>query len=418
MTMKPVAVPAGPPPRSAWKLGLPLVVGAILAAIWLHTTFGGDDTNYEDFALGENTRAVYADYQGDLIHGQDHTNVDKVLAGWQHRGQRPVGLMLGNSQIHGINQYAPGQENVPPLLFKRFQPRDIDVLTFTQPSASLQEHYVVFEYLRQRFPLRFLVLPTVFINQRNINIRDSVAASLRDEATRAALEETAVGRHLVALHGGEVESESADEADANLAGVRETTAERSERALNTWLDERWSLWRARPQERGYVVTELSRIRNTLLGISGESKRGIVPAAYEANLEALAAILTSARKHGIAVLVYIAPIRRDIAPPYFADEYDKFCQDVERITAEHQAHFANYDGLVPDKFYGTHDSMVFGQRVQPDFFHFQAAAHAILAQAIGDRIEQDLLKQPQPASDTRSEHLEPDPQAPSPRASGP
>ncbi|MBX9788280.1 MAG: hypothetical protein K2Y37_05150 [Pirellulales bacterium] len=416
MTMKPVAVPDGPPPRSAWTLGMPLVAGAVLAAFWLHSTFGSDETNYEDFALGENTLAVYADYQGDLIHGQDHTNVDKVLAGWKRRGERPVGLMLGNSQIHGINQYAPGQENVPPLLFKRCLPRGMDVLTFTQPSASLQEHYILFEYLRQRFPLRFLVLPTVFINQRNIDIRASVAASLSDKETRAALEESAVGRHLVALHGAEVESEA--EADANLAGVRETTAERSERALNTWLDKRWSLWRARPQERGYVVTELSRVRNTLLGISGESKRGIVPAAYEANLEALAAILTSAHKHGIAVLVYITPIRRDIEPPYFADEYDKFCQDVEHVAAEHHAYFANYGGLVPDKFYGTHDSMVFGQRVQPDFFHFQAEAHTILAQAIGDRIEQDLLKQPQPASDSASQHLEPDPHSPSRLPAGP
>ena len=36
------------------------------------------------------------------------------------------------------------------------------IITFSQPNANLQEHYVLFEYLRHRLPVRTLILPLVF----------------------------------------------------------------------------------------------------------------------------------------------------------------------------------------------------------------------------------------------------------------
>jgi lysophospholipase L1-like esterase len=376
----------------------PVIIGAILAGYALHATFGGTRTKFEDLGLGINTVNHLGTYEGEPIHGRDAREatyqpgdpptIQQVVASWKRRGEPPAAISLGNSQLHGINQYKDGQENAAEMLFKRLKPRGIEVLTFTQPSASLQEHYVLFEYLLPQLHPKFLILPVVFINQRSSEVRENIAVCLSDPATRDALEQTEVGRRILERFapGGE-------EAPGNeTAALDKTTQEVAENFLTDWLKEHWSLWALRPEARGHILDLMIRTRNTALGISGQSKRHMIRGAYEANIEALAAILASARAHDVRVLVYIAPIRHDAEPPYIAEEYDACRRQVQEVAEEHGAVFADLDDAVPSEYYGVHNSRVFGRESQPDFFHFQEEAHRRLAAALGDLVETHILTQ--------------------------
>jgi hypothetical protein len=376
----------------------PLAIGAVIAAYMLHSAFGGTRTKFEDLGLGVNTANHLGTYEGEPIHGRDAreatyqpgdpATVQQVIAAWKRRGEPPVGIFLGNSQIHGINQYREGQENAAEMLFKRLKPRGIEVLTFTQPSASLQEHYVLFEYLLPRLHPKFLILPVVFINQRAFDVRENIAVCLTDPQTRQGLEQTTVGRRLLDRF-----TPSDDQSSSNETGaLTKTTQEVAENLLTDWLKEHWSLWALRPEARGQIFDLAIRCRNKALGISGQSKRHMIQGAYNANIEALTAILESARAHDVRVLVYIAPIRHDAEPPYIAEEYDACRQQVQKLAEENGAVFADLDDAVPSEYYGVHNSRVFGRKSQPDFFHFQEEAHRRLAAALGDLVESRILTQ--------------------------
>ncbi|MBI2824171.1 MAG: hypothetical protein HYX69_05745 [Planctomycetia bacterium] len=383
-------------PDRGWLAIVPLVAGALLAGYMLHAAFGGQRTSFEDLGLGINTANHLGTFEGEPIHGRDARkdkqepgdppNVEQVMAAWKRRGAQPVGLFLGNSQIHGINQYKEGQENAAEMLFKRLRPRGVDLLTFTQPSASLQEHYILFEYLLARLHPKFLILPVVFMNQRAFDVRDGIAVCVQDPETRQALAQTEIGRRLVARFGAAPD----ESADKDMAALEKTTQEVTEKALTDWLSRHWTLWELRPEARGQIADALIRGRNTVLGISGQSKRHMIKGAYDANMEALAAILESARQHDVQVLVYIAPIRHDAEPPYIASEYDACRKQVRELAEKYGAAFADLDEAVPSELYGVHSSRVFGRESQPDFFHFQEGAHRRLADALGELIENRIL----------------------------
>jgi hypothetical protein len=375
-------------PRSGLVSIAPLAIGAVIAAYVLHAAFGGERTNFADLDLGINTATFYAQHDGDPIHANDFTNAEAVIDGWRRRGARPVGLFLGNSQIHGINQYQPGQENAAAMLFQRFAPQGIDILTFTQASANLKEHYILFEYLLPRLQPKFLILPVVFINQRSFDVRSGVAMCLQDPQTREALEQSDVGRRLLDRYG-DLPTEAFDQ---DSGALRETTQERTEKVLNHWLDEHSPLWALRPEARGRIASDLIRARNTILGISGQSKRHMIKGAFNENVEALTAMLQSAKAHGVQVLLYIAPIRHDIDPPYIPAEYDQFRKQMQELAQEYNVVFADLGDTVPAEYYGVHNARAFGKSSQPDFFHFQEAAHRRLADALAELIDNKILNE--------------------------
>ena len=155
-----------------------------------------------------------------------------------------VAVWLGNSQVHAINHFKPGQENGPPILFRKLRKKGVDLVTLSQPNANLQEHYLLFEHLRSRLSFDCLILSVVFDDTRNDGIRHLFLPIFDDERTVASLKLTESGRDLLQRR-----HESAD-ADDNLAGLSETLQRRSERFLSNWLESNSRIWRLRPQARG------------------------------------------------------------------------------------------------------------------------------------------------------------------------
>lgn len=372
--------PDGDAPRSALLEGAALAVGALLALWGLQAAFGEQQVAFDQLALGEGTES-FARVDGDLIHCRDLDNAEECLSGLARRGSRPVVLWFGNSQLHVLNQYEAGQETSTATLHRRFAAEGLDFLTFSQPNANLQEHLVLYTWLTERLPVRALVLPIVFDDCRETGMRKSMTRAFRDPAVVARLEATPTGAAIVASHHAQP--------DEDLAALSGTIQARSEAALVGWLDRHWALWAQRPQVRGTLFTDLFRLRNAVFGITSVSTRRMIPGRLTMNLDAARALLEDARARGIATVVYVAPLRGDVPPPYVAAEYAGFRRDVARLAAETGARFADLDALVPPESWGTTQASGFAAESEIDFMHFRTEGHVLLADAVG-RLLRDAL----------------------------
>ena len=98
-----------------------------------------------------------------------------------------------------------------------------------------------------------------------------------------------------------------------------------------------------------------------------------------NLEAMKAIIESARKANIEVLTYIAPLRNDVPIPYDNNEYAVFKQEVAAITRDAGGTLVNLEELVPNQNWGTKASTGLAGGAEVDFMHFQSEGHERLGQ---------------------------------------
>jgi hypothetical protein len=367
-----------PPPREGVRDLLMLLVAGLLAALLLYVLFHGKVTRFEDLGLGAETSSVFAQLDGDPIHCHDMTDVAACLAGFERRGAGAAALWLGNSQLHGVNQYALGQETASARLAARLRPVGIDLLTLSQPNANLIEHLVLYGYLRERLPLRLLLLPAVFDDVRDANVRASVASALADPATRDFLAESEVGRSILATNQST--------ADPDLAALDQTVQERTEEFLNAWMDRHVELWDLRPEVRGTLGVWVRQLRNSIFGITPQSKRRLIEGSYATNLAAAEILLADARARGVRVIFYVAPLRSDVELPYVAAEYARFKQDVSGLAERHGAEYLDLDQVVPAELFGMTAARTLGAAMEVDFMHFQAGGHAILADQLARALD--------------------------------
>ncbi len=354
-----------------------LFLGGLISLSLLGEYFIGKKTNFEDAAtFGAKTTSVFAKVNGDLIHCSDSRDSSACLDGAEKRKAEHSVLWLGNSQVHAVNQLQRGETNAVPTLFDALKQQNLDLLTYSQPNANLQEHYVLFEYLRSRLPLQILILPIVFDDLRELSLRDEIATFARDEATALALSKTSIGRRLVESNVSVVIK------DQDTAGITDTIQERVERSLNLWLENNIPLWQARPEIRGQLIYGfLYNLRNTLFGIKPTSKRKMIIGRYRDNLAALEAILETTKLNGIGVVLYVVPFRGGVEHPYVESEYTQFKLDAEELAGQFDAVFANLESLVPEEFWGVKGSTAVDGDTELDFMHFQASGHQLLAKRL-------------------------------------
>lgn len=358
-----------------------MFVGGCIAIAYLSVNFSGKKTDFEDAAaFGAATSSVMASVEGHRIHCGDSRDAAECIAGAKARNAERSVLWLGNSQVHAVNQLREGETNAAPLLFTRLRSSGLDLVTFSQPNANLQEHYVLFEYLRQQLPLQALILPAVFDDTREDGLRKGVADFLTNPPAALALSRTEVGQKIL-----RATKTTPSDGESDTAGISHTLQERVERSLNAWLGEHSNLWASRQEIRGRVLLNLYLLRNTLLGIHPTSKRKVIRGRYMDNMAALEAILASAARQGITVLLYIVPLRTDVDIPYVDGEYRHFKADVRTLAERHGATFANLEDLVPAELWGSKEATSAGGGQELDFMHFQAGGHTLLAARLAELV---------------------------------
>jgi hypothetical protein len=368
-----------------------LLIGSAAALTALSFYFVPEETNFEASAtLGTESTPIFGSANGFPIHCSGSRDAEGCLAGQKLRGAKQAALWLGNSQVHEVNQWQPGETNASPLLFDSLGRHGLDLLTFSLGNASLKEHYVMFEHLRQRMPLKVLILPVVFDDTREDGLRPDVADFVRDPATAQALSETVIGKRLVATAQSGAKRELVSTAD-DTGAITGTLQEQAEKSLDGWLRECSRLWQLRPEIRGWLFIGLYRMRNFVFGITPGSTRKVIPGRYRDNLAALQAILDRSRREHIRVVMYIVPLRGGVKIPYDPAEYTAFKSEMETLAQQYSASFKNLEQLIPDDFWGTKASTSLSEEQELDFMHFRYSGHSLLAQALHALVVQALAK---------------------------
>jgi hypothetical protein len=231
-------------------------------------------------------------------------------------------------------------------------------------------------------------LPVVFDDFRESGIRADIVLAVADHGVRQILEKSRFGQELIA------ETNVVSAKDGDFAGIASTFQERSERVLAGWLERSWSLWAARTEARGQISVFLHNLRNTVLGISPTSKRRMIVGRFSKNWAALQAIISLAESEEIKVIVYVPPLRRDVAIPYDEGQYAEFKR---RLSAEFDQRngviVADLEAMVENSLWGTKQATTIGGEPEYDFMHFRGEGHRALADAMFKLVDRYIRGKP-------------------------
>ena len=353
-----------------------LITSLIISFLFIHLFFGkSENTKFEELALGTETSSFLFSNDGHPIHITVLDSLDKFLAGWKLRGNKDIILWLGNSQLHGINQLKLGDNTAPGYFYKSLKNTTTDLLAFSIPNANLQEHYLLFEYLKSILPVREVILGICFDDLRETSVRYDLVEITKESNLIKVLSNTGTGHKILNKNSQQI-SESDD-----LAALNETVQEYTESRLNNWLNQNIDLWNSRPEIRGQIFNQLYLLRNNAFNIKPSSVRKMIKSRYHDNILALEDIYTTANTSKIKTYSYILPIRNDVALPYDLNEYQNFKETLDSLNNSTDNVLYNLENIVPANFWGTKDATTLGGEKEIDFMHFQAAGHKILADSL-------------------------------------
>ena len=348
----------------------------------------------DEAALGPDNRSVAASVAGVRVNAWQADEFDAVWGGpaaapAADRGH-PAAMILGNSQLFSVNQPVSGDEPVPEAATKA---AGFPVIGISLPNANLQEHLLVFAWALARRRPDVVALGVFYDDLREDGIRPGLDV-LDSPRCRELLGRSASGRAVI----GDVEKHIA-ERETSRTDLQGTTAasqslqERVESFLEKWLHDRWYLWRNRDDMMAALqVKHLRALRNWVFRIDSRTVRPMISSRYEKNMAALDAIMGLARDEGVCLLVYVPPLRDDVAPPYDAAAYAAWQAELAAACRRRGVEFADFGPLVPAEHWGTRGGSI-------DFMHFRAAGHRLLAGAIVDRLGLGTGKE-SPCSSTR------------------
>lgn len=357
---------------------LSTLIGIFLGIFLLNYFFSDNkkQIRLDELALGKDNKTVFANFEGKRIHCGDTSDLNLCLKGYKNSNvELPVTLWLGNSQLHAINQYHEGDQTAALLLHKDLKKFDIYTLTFSQANANLQEHYLLLAYLLEHFPIQTLVLPVVFDDLREDDIRQTIEDVLTNQFVINRIKDTNTGKNLISKFNNKVLTQSVTD------WKEESSQDYFENSLDKSLNKFWLIWSKREDLRGSLFAKLYIFRNYIFGITPSTTRKMIPGRYAKNISAFKDILKLSLKNKLEVLVYIPPIRNDIKIPYNFDDYKNFKIEIENITKKNNFRFISLENIVPTEFWGEKGSTNLKKEKEVDFMHFQSNGHRLLAQSL-------------------------------------
>ncbi len=178
-----------------WQLSIPLFLGLLIATAIFIYLIPDNKTDFEQYALQNDTVSVFSRINGIHVHCNCVEDKEPCINGYLNNAiNNNLFLYLGNSQLHAINQYKDGDESAPLILHgKMNQSSSGYLVTYSQPDANLHEHYLLFEYLQFKMPIKSLILPIVYDDMRETGVRHNFAKIIDDKKTRSQLSLTDIG---------------------------------------------------------------------------------------------------------------------------------------------------------------------------------------------------------------------------------
>ena len=357
---------------------IPILIGLIIGILLLNF-FSPDknlEINFEELALGEDNKKLKGVEDGKTIHCSDLRDLKSCTESYKNNNDKmPVILWLGNSQLQAINQPKPDDEVSSSQLHRKLKKFGMYTLTFSQPNANLQEHYLLFAHLLNQFPIETLILPLVFDDMREEVLRPNLKNILEDLETLEIIKKTFTGKNLISLISEK------NTVGGQLKNEKNTYQDQWENYLNRELAQIWSLWNDRDNLRSKFLGSLYLLRNSILNINATTTRKMIKGPYIKNLKAYEDILNLANINKIKAIVYIAPLRNDVKIPYDLDEDKDFKTKTKNVADKYDVNFVSLENIIPGEFWGYKGSINLKNNNDLDFMHFKGNGHRILAEKL-------------------------------------
>lgn len=154
----------------------------------------------------------------------------------------------------------------------------------------------------------------------------------------------------------------------------------AENALQNWLSDHFALFAARSQVREALIIRLIFWRNRLFGITSATPRPYPLTTYQANMQLLELGLRYAQARGIHIILYLAPVRPLQPNPVTLQDLQRFRADLPNLCSRYTIHCYDQTNAIPEADWSmlpADDENGFGG--QPDYNHFNAAGHRLLAE---------------------------------------
>ncbi len=365
---------AGPSATADKRIGVATAVLLIIVAVVLEQVA----FDKEEIALGEATHRIYdSRVAGEPVRINEFPLLEflEMLP-----GHKDLTVWVGNSHLHAINAYLPGDQLSSAVLHIQFNghevPGERPVFGLTFPNLRYEEQALLsmgLAMLPEEHRPKVIVHGIRFHDARERGVRADTRPLLKLPEIRqatAALDEERFGGVKALLEAGlQLAEESVNK----------------EEGLEPWLvrnlGERLPIFRKRDYIYGRARWRLARLRDWVFRIDTTSKRPILPARYLDSMNALSLAVAFAEERGVEVLMYNSPMRASVANPYIAKEYQSFRRDLELLVESNGGTYKDYDPLIPEELWGTSGGTEF-----PDFSHFTGAGHVLLAKQIGADIE--------------------------------
>jgi hypothetical protein len=360
---------------------LSILFGTIL---FFALCFFAKDFKPGEVGLGLNTTPHKARSSGELRSGIEEVidsailNMDKA----NKSGHFSTALWMGNSQLHSINYYQTGDLLAMEYVQKRLDSAQagVKIFQFSSPHLSLIEELVyVDEIVDKKIIPEILILPVTYRSFHFSNIRDELKRlggyKNHDNFFKDA--------QLTELFKYEYENDTR----GKLVSKTKTWQDLSEESINGLLDSTVPNYMFRNNVKSFVkyfpiyvhhqVVDLDKDR----GIKGDAR------TVNYNILALEEILKFAKENGLKVILYQVPHPQD--PDYFfydRQAYKDFFETIEeKIKAYPNVYYMNLSKIIPLDLWGLSNDGV------KDTYHFKAEGHQILADSIGNKIFEVIVK---------------------------
>jgi hypothetical protein len=355
-----------------------LIVATVLAFLCLRMV-AGERIDLSDLAKGAENTSSRESYQDKIFTAHNISDIETLVSERSSKKRNvsadPKGLLwilwLGNSQLHYINQYKEGDHLAPYWLrLQSNSPDNFEPLALSLPNASLQEFFILSQYITSNVKIKGLIMELVFDDLREDNIRNEFSKILSPDLTDLIRKSSSIGATII---------DKVFPPDKGTGDNRDILAGTIQQPVEKWLTEQmnkhWRLWAERPQIEGDLLVGLYYFRNWIFGIKPTSERKMIRARYDLNMQALRELLKDYQRRDIRVVLYIAPIRQDHPIPYNKHEYARWKSELEVLAQEFGAKLANFENLVPNDQWGSY------HKDDLDFMHFQGSGHRMVAQAL-------------------------------------
>lgn len=278
-----------------------------------------------------------------------------ALAAEKYHKELKIMVLIGNSQLHTINEYQQDDQTVAFFLHEKLRRKGVFLITVSYPNINLKEIVNLIGKLEERLEVNKYIISATFDDTRNSEIRPE----------------------LKQLSGPL--SENGDDNEPNLIVALENK-------ILKLFEKYVPNWHRREALRVNIISKLHELRNAAFNITPSSKRKKLTPQYNENMEALTKILARSKIKPINAALIIAPIRSDFPQPYIQGEYDAFKKDIRKLAVNSGSQFFDMGDSVPNKFWGMRADDK-GLLI-PDFMHFKSNAHLWFSGVIDNALFQD------------------------------